>query len=114
MVPDPQLGEQSLRLLGVLFSLAHGTVPNSDPTPAVSAMASAPQNVTRIAPIVTPAPPAYAANPPRSARNTSEVPETSGIKPATGAMAVTKRGIAAPTAKLPADVKAACIGRARR
>ena len=44
-------------------------------------MAIAPQNVTRIAPIVTPAPPARAANPPRSARNTSEVPETRGIRP---------------------------------
>ena len=45
---------------------AHATVPNSAPTPAVSAMASGPQNVTRIAPTVTPAPPARAANPPRS------------------------------------------------
>src|SRR5579863_9110155 len=60
-------------------------VPNSAPTPAVSAMAKAPQNVTRIAPTVTPAPPARAANPPRSARNTSEVPETRGIIPAAGA-----------------------------
>jgi hypothetical protein len=49
---------------------------HSAPTPAVSAIASAPQNVTRIAPTVTPAPPARAANPPRSARNNSEVPET--------------------------------------
>src|ERR1700686_5907417 len=83
--------------------LIYTTVPNNHPTPAVAAIASAPQNVTRIAPTVTPAPPARAANPPRAARNTSEVPETRGIKPAAGAMAVTKRGIAAPTAKLPAD-----------
>ena len=48
-------------------------------------MASAPQNVTRIAPIATPAPPVRAANPPRSARNSSEVPETKGIKRAAGA-----------------------------
>ena len=40
------------------------------------AMASAPQNVTRIAPTVTPAPPTCAANPPRSARKNSDVPET--------------------------------------
>ena len=46
-------------------------VPNSAPTPAVSAMARAPQNVTRIAPSVMPAPPARAANAPRSARNNS-------------------------------------------
>jgi hypothetical protein len=83
---------------------AHGTVPNSDPTPAVNAPASAPQNVTRIAPIVTPAPPAYAANPPR---NASDVPETRGIRPAPEAMTVTKRGMAAPTAKLSADASAA-------
>jgi len=86
---------------------AHAIAPNSNPTPAVSAMASAPQNVTRIAPIVTPAPPARAANPPRSARNTSEVPETSGISAAAGVMAVTNKGMAEPTAKLPADVNAA-------
>src|ERR1035438_8632814 len=86
---------------------AHETVPNSHPTPAVSAMARAPQNVTRIAPMVTPAPPARAAKPPRSARNSSEVPETRGIKPAGGARAVTNRGKAAPTAKLPADANAA-------
>src|ERR1035438_2790064 len=90
---------------------AQAIVPNSAPTPAVSAMARAPQNVTRIAPTVTPAPPARAATPPRSARNTSEVPETRGISPALGVMAVTKRGRAAPTAKLPADAIAACIGR---
>src|SRR5450631_3007337 len=93
---------------------AHATVPNSAPTPAVNAMASAPQNVTRIAPTVIPAPPARAASPPRMARNTSEVPETRGIRPAAGAMAVTRRGMAAPMAKLPADANAAWIGRARR
>ena len=85
----------------------HEAVPNSDPTPAVSAMASAPQNVTRIAPIVTPAPPARAAKPPRSARNTSEDPETKGINIAGGTVAVTRRGMAAPTAKQAADANAA-------
>ena len=86
---------------------AHKTDPNSHPTPAVSAMASAPQNVTRIAPLTILAPPTRAASPPRSARNTSEVAETRGIKLAGGAVTVTKRGMAAPTAKLPADAKAA-------
>jgi hypothetical protein len=38
----------------------HGTPTKSDPTPAVNAIASAPQNVTRTAPIITPAPPARA------------------------------------------------------
>src|ERR1035438_8855210 len=81
---------------------AQAIVPNSAPTPAVSAMARAPQNVTRIAPTATPAPPARAATPPKSARNTSEVPETAGISSAVGVTAVTKRGSAAPMAKLPA------------
>ena len=82
-------------------------VPNSAPTPAVAAMASAPQNVTRSAPTTIPAPPARAANAPRSARNNSEVPETNGIRPAAGAMAVTAKGMAAPTAKQPADASEA-------
>lgn len=85
----------------------HAPVPNSDPTPAVRAMASAPQNVTRIVPIITAAPPARAASPPRRARNASEVPETTGIKTPAGAVAVTKRGMAAPTAKRNAEASAA-------
>ena len=35
------------RALSLRVGPAHATVPNSAPTPAVSAMASAPQNVTR-------------------------------------------------------------------
>ena len=77
------------------------------PTPAVTAIASAPQNVTRVAPTVTPAPPVCAANPPRSARNANEVPATKGIRVGAGAIAATKSGIAAPIAKLPADANAA-------
>ena len=80
---------------------------NSHPTPAVTAMASAPQNVTRIAPIATLAPPARAAKPPRSARNINEVTETNGINLGAGANAVTKIGIVAPAAKLAADANAA-------
>jgi len=44
------------------FGPGHASVPNSEPTPAVSAMASAPQNVTRIAPNITAAPPARGAS----------------------------------------------------
>src|SRR5271166_2098858 len=47
------------------FVLAYAIVPNTQPTLAVTAIASAPQNVTRIAPIITPAPPACAASPDR-------------------------------------------------
>ena len=50
--------------------------PEERPDPAVIAMASAPQNVTRIAPTARPAPPTRAANPPKSARKNSEVPAT--------------------------------------
>jgi hypothetical protein len=93
--------------LGQVFQIPVAAVPNSAPTPAVAAMARAPQKVTRIAPIIMPAPPACAANAPRSARNNSEVPATKGIRAASGTMAVTTRGMAAPTAKLAADAKAA-------
>lgn len=85
----------------------HATVPNRAPTLAVRAMASAPQNVTRIAPTCTLAPPARAANPPKIARNTNEVPETTGIRLDPWTMAAATNGIAAPTAKLAADVNAA-------
>ena len=43
---------------------------------------------------------------PRSAKSTSEIPENKGLRPASGAMAVTRRGNAAPSAKLAADVNA--------
>ena len=86
---------------------AQTTVPNSHPMPAVNAMARAPQNVARIAPIATPTPPARAANPARRAGNIREVPATSRIKTVPGAGAVTNRGMLAPTAKLAADANAA-------
>jgi hypothetical protein len=50
-------------------------VPNSEPMPAVAAIASALQNVTRQAPVATFAPPACAATAPSSASEASEVPE---------------------------------------
>jgi hypothetical protein len=93
---------------GLVKSISdYETVPKNAPAPAVTAMASAPQNVTRIAPAATGAPPARAANPPSSARNTSDVPATRGIRAVSGAMAVTRRGKAAPIAKLPAEASVA-------
>ena len=50
------------------------------PTLAVTAIASAPQKVTRKAPAVMFAPPTRAANPPSNARMASEAPETNGIR----------------------------------
>src|SRR5207248_3724484 len=87
-IEDKGLGGQ----LSAPVRLNHATVPNSVPTPAVTAIASAPQNVTRIAPTSTPAPPARAASAPRSVRNTNDVPATRGISAGLGAMAATKRG----------------------
>src|SRR3954454_18850096 len=55
---------------------SYTTVPNRAPTPAVSPMARAPQNVTRSAPTQVLAPPASAASPPSTARNTSELAAT--------------------------------------
>jgi len=97
---------------GQLVALEHcggqlAVVPKRAPTPAVNPMAKAPQNVTRTAPTLTPAPPTRAANPPKNARNNNDVPATRGISPATGATAVTSSGMDAPTEKLAADANAA-------
>ncbi len=60
------------------------------PTPAVTAIASAPQKATRMAPVVTLAPPARAARPPRAARNIRELPETKAIRYCSGARNATR------------------------
>lgn len=83
------------------------TAPNNAPTPAVIAMASAPQKQTRHAPARTLAPPTRAATAPSRARNASDIPATHGISPRSGANAVTANGRSAPTAKLAADASAA-------
>lgn len=83
------------------------TAPNNAPTPAVIAMASAPQKQTRHAPARTLAPPARAATAPNRARNASDMPATHGTRPGPGTNAVTARGSRAPTAKLAAEARAA-------
>src|ERR1051326_4327260 len=80
--------------------------PNRVPIPAVTAIANAPQKVTRSAPGATGAPPAYAAKPPSTARKAREVVETIGNRLASATMAAVS-GNAAPTAKLAAEVNAA-------
>lgn len=85
----------------------HTTALNNVPTPAVIAIASAPQNPTRHAPAKTPAPPAWAATAPSRARNARDVPEIHAIAPLPGANAATANGRSAPTAKLAAEAKAA-------
>ncbi|MNI71438.1 hypothetical protein D3C73_1273110 [compost metagenome] len=77
-------------------------------------MASAPQKVTRQAPVMTLAPPALAAMAPNVPRNTNDMPDTQGTTPCSGATNVTPSGNAAPTTKLAAEAKAACKGLAVR
>jgi hypothetical protein len=81
-------------------------VPNSAPTPAVMAIASAPQNPTRAAPTHAGAPPARAAKPPRATRQTSDTPDTTKIAE-DGAATTARIGSAAPTLKVAADASAA-------
>lgn len=88
------------------------TVPNSAPTAAVAAMAKAPQKVTRTAPLRRLAPPTWAPTAPSAARKTSDAPDTPQTSQSLGMNQATRRGSAAPTAKVSAEVNAAWIGRA--
>lgn len=58
--------------------------PNNAPTPAVTAIAKAPQTVTRVAAIIAEAPPTRAAREPKRARKRSELPETAHISAEVG------------------------------
>ena len=80
--------------------------------PAVSAMASAPQKVTRTAALVTLAPPTFAPTPPKRARNTREAALTPALSSWAGIRRTISKGRAAPTANVAAEVNAAWIGRA--
>src|SRR6476620_2996240 len=71
-------------------------VPNSAPTPAVAAMAIAPQSATRPAPTHGEAPPAPAASAPRPARQRSDTPDTARAMVAGGVSITMRIGIAAP------------------
>ena len=74
---------------------------------AVNTIASTPQNVTRIAPIATEAPPAFAAMPPKRARNTREAKATTGIGIDVDVRNVSNKGSAAPMVKVAAEDRAA-------
>ena len=99
-------GEFQRTALSAMY-LHHGIAPNKAPTPAVRAMASAPQKVTRATDLPMDEPPAYAANAPSKARNTSEAPETVHDSVERGTMKISRKGNAAPTAKAAADASAA-------
>ncbi len=88
--------------------------PNKAPTPAVSAIASAPQKVTRTVALHTGAPPTRAAKEPNIARKKSELPEIAQTSANRGTMRTSRSGRAAPAAKVPAEANAAWTGRALR
>src|SRR3546814_491924 len=78
----------------------------------ITAIARAPQNVTRTIDRMTGAPPAFAPSAPSSTRHRSETATTSGINCCPGAAATTASGMIAPALNVAADVNAACNGRA--
>ena len=86
------------------------TVTTSLPTPAVNAIASAPQNTTRSVGLITGAPPARADIAPSAVRTTSEVPATTGTTDDAGDISAASNGMAAPAENVSADVNAACTG----
>lgn len=90
----------------------HINAPNKAPTPAVSAMASAPRKVTRATDLPAGEPPARAARAPNNARNTSELHDTVQTSADNGTTKTSGNGNAAPTANVPAEANAACTGRA--
>lgn len=89
---------------------AHADPPNIAPTAVVNPIANDPQKETRSTDGSSGAPPARAASTPNSTRKTSELPATAHIDAEPGTIRTTSTGSTAPTAKLPADAIAACIG----
>ena len=79
----------------------------SAPIPAVTAIAIAPQNVTRAVAVTMFAPPAFAPIAPSKARNASEAAETTGTSREGGEIRTITSGMAAPTENDAAEVRAA-------
>src|ERR1017187_771978 len=79
------------------------TVPNNFPMPAVSAIAKAPQNVTRTVARRMSAPPVLAPIAPRSARKPEDAANTIGTSAYAGDTTTMSRGMAAPTENDAAD-----------
>jgi hypothetical protein len=97
---DVGRGAQGLRRL-------QAATPKSAPTPAVSAIARAPQKVTRAAAEAADAPPARAESDPRSARKRSEPMNTAHTSAEDGKRSTITSGSNAPTAKVAAEANAA-------
>ena len=90
------------------------TVPTIAPIPAVTAIARAPQKVTRTIGFKISAPPVLAPRKPSKARNSSDPAETIGISRVDGESRTRARGAIAPTENVAADVRAAWMGLAGR
>ena len=88
-------------------NISQSFAPNNAPTPAVRAMANAPQKVTRAMDFQTGAPPTRAAKAPNNPKNKRELPETTQTSLEAGATKTSNNGRAAPTVKVAADAKAA-------
>src|SRR3546814_8702477 len=88
--------------------------PKRLPTPAVNAIARAPQKVTRMIDRMTGAPPAFAPSAPSRTRHRSETATTSGINCCAEAAVTTASGMIAPALNVAADVNAACRGQIGR
>ena len=99
-------------LVPSLLKTIQRIAPNRAPTPAVNAIAIAPQKVTRPIEGHTGDPPARAARKPSSARISRELPDTVRTRADTGSRKTSRSGRAATTTKDPAEASAACIGRA--
>src|SRR4051812_4970612 len=68
-----EVGTELLGVSSIAKSFSQRVSPNKAPTPAVSAIASAPQKVTRATDLHTGEPPARAAKVPSSARKNNEL-----------------------------------------
>ena len=79
------------------------TVPNNFPIPAVRAIASAPQNVTRAVARIMFAPPALAPIAPNKAKKAKDAADTRRTSMLGGDMTTMSRGMAALTEKLAAE-----------
>src|SRR3569832_28883 len=91
---------------------AHTTVPNSFPIAAASAMANAPQKVTRAVARQILAPPVQAPMAPKRARKSNDASGTVRTSILAGVTTAMSSGIAAPAEHVAAEVIAACTGRA--
>src|SRR5271168_883418 len=88
-------------------------LPTNAPIPAVTAIASAPQNVTRkVGLTIDDAPPAKAPIAPSAAKNINEAEGTTASSADSGANTAASVGAAAPIEKVMAEVRAATTGRA--